>query len=109
MVTGEGKPYLGLLAVVDREKWLEVAEAHNLPRNWPECLETPHAKAYALTCVGRRMHAFPGYARIRRVALLSEAWSVENGLLTPTLKLKRSQVLQRYGKEYEALYQGYMQ
>jgi long-chain acyl-CoA synthetase len=109
MVTGEGKAYLGLLAVVDREKWLEVAEAHNLPNNWPECLETPHAKAYALTCVGRRMHAFPGYARIRRVALLAEAWSVENGLLTPTLKLKRSLVLERHAREYESLYQGYMQ
>ena len=109
MVAGEGKPYLSLLAVINRDKWLEAAATHNLPQNWPECLATPHAKAYALTCIGRRMHAFPGYARIRRVTLLSEAWSVENGLLTPTLKLKRSQVLERYGKEYEALYQGYMQ
>jgi long-chain acyl-CoA synthetase len=109
MVAGEGKPYLSLLAVIDREQWLEVAEAHNLPKNWPECLETPHAKAYALTCAGRLMHAFPGYARIRRVALLAEVWSVENGLLTPTLKLKRSQVLERYNKEYQELYQGYMQ
>jgi long-chain acyl-CoA synthetase len=107
MVAGEGKPYLSLLAVVSSDKWLETAEAHNLPKNWPECLETPHAKAYALTCVGRRMHAFPGYARIRRVALLSEAWSVENGLLTPTLKLKRLQVLERYSKEYKALYEVY--
>jgi long-chain acyl-CoA synthetase len=109
MVTGEGKPYLALLAVVDREKWLEIAAMHNLPDNWPECLETPDAKAYALTCAGRRMRAFPGYARIRRVALLSKAWSVENGLLTPTLKLKRSQVLERYEKEYQELYRGYMQ
>jgi long-chain acyl-CoA synthetase len=109
MVAGEGKPYLSLLAVVSSDKWLETAEAHNLPKNWPECLETPHAKAYALTCVGRRMHAFPGYARIRRVALLSEAWSVENGLLTPTLKLKRLQVLERYSKEYKALYEVYTQ
>jgi len=109
MVAGEGKPYLCLLAVVDREKWLEAADIHNLPKNWPECLESPHAKAFALTTVGRRMHAFPGYARIRRIALLAEAWSVENGLLTPTLKLKRSQVLERYSKEYQALYEGYMQ
>lgn len=109
MVTGEGKPYLSLLAVINRDKWLEAAEAHHFSKNWPECLDTPQAKAYALTCIGRRMQAFPGYARVRRVVLLSEAWSVENGLLTPTLKLKRSQVLERYGKEYQALYQGYMQ
>lgn len=109
MVAGEGRPYLSLLAVIDRSKWLETADMHNLPKNWPECLETPQAKAYVLTCVGRRMHAFPGYARIRRVALLPEVWSVENGLLTPTLKLKRSQVLERFHKEYQALYQGYAQ
>ncbi|MCK7580431.1 MAG: hypothetical protein MZV65_35480 [Chromatiales bacterium] len=41
---------------------------------------------------------FPGYARIRHVLRVAEPWTVENGLLTPTLKLKRSEIEQRYAK-----------
>ena len=41
--------------------------------------------------------------RIRRVQTLPEAFTVENGLLTPTMKIKRRQVLERYGAEVAAL------
>ncbi|HRB96778.1 MAG TPA: long-chain fatty acid--CoA ligase, partial [Nitrosomonas sp.] len=50
---------------------------------------------------------FPGYAKIRRVALIQEPWNVENGLLTPTLKLKRAKVLEKYAREVERLYAGH--
>jgi long-chain acyl-CoA synthetase len=33
-----------------------------------------------------------------------EPWTVDDGLLTPTLKLKRSQVFERYRAEIDALY-----
>lgn len=41
--------------------------------------------------------------RIRRFQTLSEGFTVENGLLTPTMKIKRRQVLERYGDEVAAL------
>jgi long-chain acyl-CoA synthetase len=41
--------------------------------------------------------------RIRRFQTLPEGFTVENGLLTPTMKIKRRQVLQRYGAEVAAL------
>ncbi len=109
MVVGEGKPYLSLLAVINRERWAEAALERNLPGSWPAGLQLPQAKAFVLTRVVQQIRAFPGYARIRRAALLGEPWTMENGLLTPTLKLKRSQVLERYKAEYEKLYEGYLQ
>ncbi len=39
--------------------------------------------------------------------LLSEPWSIESGLLTPTLKVKREPVVKRYAKEIDELYQGH--
>lgn len=54
-----------------------------------------------------QLHDFPGHAQIRAVTLLSEPWSVENGLLTPTLKTKRSQVSERYDSEVNRLYLGH--
>lgn len=109
MVVGEGKPYLSLLAVVNRERWAEVAQERDLPGDWPASLQLPQARAYALTRATRQIKSFPGYARIRRAVLLSEPWNMDNGLLTPTLKLKRTQVLDRYRAEYEKLYEGYLQ
>ena len=81
MVIGEGRPYLMLLAVsaLQNEKQLcERANAH--------------------------LKDFPGYARIRHVLRVSDPWTVENGLLTPTLKLKRSEIEARHKGEIEELY-----
>lgn len=109
MIVGEGKPYLSLLAVVNRERWKEAAIAQDLSGNWPTNLELPQARAFALARIAQQMKAFPGYARIRRVALLSEPWTIENGLMTPTLKLKRNLVLDLHRIAYEKLYEGYSQ
>ncbi len=107
MVVGEGRAYLGLLAVVNRERWTAAMRERDLPADWPASLSSPQTRAYALQRVTQQLHAFPGYARIRRVALLSEPWSADNGLLTPTLKLKRAKVLERYREEFASLYDGY--
>jgi len=38
----------------------------------------------------------PNYRRVSTLVVVKEAWSVENGLLTPTLKVKRNVMNQRY-------------
>jgi long-chain acyl-CoA synthetase len=49
---------------------------------------------------------FPGYAKVRRVILEREPWTVDNGLLTPTLKVKRALVLAKFADRIDALYAG---
>jgi long-chain acyl-CoA synthetase len=44
------------------------------------------------------------YERVRRVALLPEEFSIDSGELTPTLKVKRNVIDERYGKLIEDLY-----
>jgi len=43
-------------------------------------------------------------ARVRRVIVAPEPWTVENGLLTPTLKIRREQVLKRFADEIDSVY-----
>jgi long-chain acyl-CoA synthetase len=109
MIVGEGKAYLSLLAVVNQERWEQAAKERDLPGNWPGSLQLPQARAFALARVAQNMKAFPGYAKIRRAALLTEPWSIDNGMLTPTMKLKRNVVQERYQLEIEKMYEGYNQ
>jgi hypothetical protein len=46
----------------------------------------------------------PRHAQVRAVHLVLEPWTVQAGLLTPTLKIKRQAVEARYASEIEALY-----
>jgi long-chain acyl-CoA synthetase len=91
LVVGEGKPYLTALVVLDPDEAKKAGDVGD--------------KAVAAR-IGAQLKAFPGYAQIRRVAIIDEPWTVENGLLTPTLKLKRGPILERYRDRVESLYEG---
>ena len=104
MVVGEGKPYLAALVVLNAERWQAAARAANIEAS---ALASPAAEKLALEHISTRMRPFPGYAQIRRVALSAEPWSVENGLLTPTLKVKRAQIVAHSAGVLARLYEGH--
>ncbi|HMC12807.1 MAG TPA: long-chain fatty acid--CoA ligase [Gallionellaceae bacterium] len=106
MVHGEGHPTLVMLAVLNPDKWKEFAQQAGVRPDMPESLRDARVEKEVLQRVGEQMKEFPGYARVRRALLLSEPWSIENGMLTPTLKLKRPQVAVHFAKEIEQLYKG---
>jgi long-chain acyl-CoA synthetase len=91
MVIGEGRPYLGALVVLDAG----AAKGAALDE-----------KALAAR-IGPLLKGFPGYAQVRRVAIAPEKWTVDNGMLTPTLKLKRAQILERHGALVDEIYKGH--
>jgi len=57
--------------------------------------------------IATQMKEFPGYAQVRRVRATLDPWTVENGLLTPTLKLKRAKVMETFNAEIDAMYAGH--
>jgi len=106
MVVGEGRPYLAALIVLEADHWPGFAQDLGLDPLDPGSLRDERV----LKAVQRRVQAalkdFPGYAKIRRVFLTLEPWTIEDGLITPTLKVKRPRVMERYAAEIEALYDG---
>jgi long-chain acyl-CoA synthetase len=107
MVFGEGHPYLVALAVVNPEHWKHFAAQAGVPVDKAESLLDAKVEEQVLKLIAAQINEFPGYAQIRRVLLLTEPWSIENGLLTPTLKIKRAQVVARFDQEIKVLYEGH--
>jgi long-chain acyl-CoA synthetase len=103
MLIGEGRPYLTLLAVLNAERWDAVARGSGIER---ADLRSREVERYVLKRVATQLKAFPGYLQVRRMVLTCDPWTVENGLLTPTLKLRRESVLSRFNAEIDRLYAG---
>lgn len=70
-------------------------------------LNDQKVEAFLIKQLTYRLHDFPGYARIRRAACTLEPWTVENGMITPTLKTKRKIISERYSDTIERLYEGH--
>jgi len=107
MLIGEAKPYLSALAVLDEKEWAKMAAALGLDPADEASLQDDRAVREALARIGAQMRQFPGYAEVRRVTLSRTPWTVENGLLTPTLKLKRTKVMDLFQAELDAMYAGH--
>ena len=107
MVVGEGKPYICALVVLEAERWKVLAMQLNLDPGDPASLDSPLAKQAVLDKIQQLTHAFPVYAQIRTVCILLDEWNIQNGLLTPTLKLKRQAIEKIYNEKIAALYEGH--
>jgi len=104
MVVGEGRPYLTALVVLEPDHWAELARKMGLDPEDPASLGEKKVHAEILRRIKAALKDFPGYAKIRKVHLLLDPWTIEEGLITPTLKVKRPKVLERFAGEVEAMY-----
>jgi len=104
ITVGEGRPYLSTIAVLDPAQWQRLAHELEVDPSDPASLKRAAVREAVLRRMAQQLRSFPGYTHIRRVALTLEPWTIENGLLTPTLKLRRSRVLKRFSAEVAALY-----
>ena len=107
MLLGEGKSYLSVMAVLNADHWKKLCTERGLDPSTPETARSRQADEVLLSRVAAQMKEFPGYAQVRRVAATLEPWTVENGLLTPTLKLKRAKVMEKFNAEIDRMYAGH--
>lgn len=106
-VVGEGRPFLAALVVLDTRQWTKLAARIGLPADRADIPAGSEVEKALLAEIGRRIVRFPGYAQIRRVHATLSPWTVEEGLITATLKLRRRELLKRFAREVEALYVGH--
>ena len=85
IIAGEGRPFLSALVVVN-EQGRAVTKQELSMR------------------ISSRMASFPGYAKVKRLIILNESWTIEQGLVTPTMKLRRERILEYYQENLDELY-----
>jgi len=107
MLVGEGKPYLAALTVLNEAHWQTFAASLDIDPHQPAALTHPKVLRALTRRVAEHLKHFPGYAQIRRLHPELTPWTVDNGLLTPTLKIKRSLILERYRAVIDAMYAGF--
>lgn len=105
LVIGEQRPFLAVLAVVDASTWEREAKTLGLDPASADALRSPAAQHMALERIARQAKAFPSYATPKQVCLLRQPWTIDAGLMTPTLKLKRANLEKHFAAEIAQMYE----
>ncbi|MCX4188460.1 AMP-dependent synthetase/ligase [Methylophaga sp. OBS4] len=104
LIVGEGKSYLSALLVLNSDKWFSLARELGLDAMDNASLNSKSLQQHVIQTLRQLLHDFPTHAKIRRVTLTLEPWTVENGLLTPTLKVKRAKVIEHHQQDILNMY-----
>ena len=107
LVVGDGKPFLAAIIVLNRKTWHRLAKRLDLRPDDVLALETEGARQAVLSVLQRDLVAFPNYAQIRAVHLTLESWTVENGFLTTTQKVRRHAIEAHFAEDIENLYRNH--
>lgn len=103
MVVGEGKSFLSAVVVLNQDRLSELCTK----QGWnQDTLSSKELNGYLIKLIAQQLSEFPGYVRVRRVFVSNEEWTIESGMLTPTLKIKRQQVCERYSAQIADFYIG---
>jgi long-chain acyl-CoA synthetase len=105
LVIGEGESFLAAIVVLNAQDWPQLAARLKLDADSADALQSEKLQSFLLKEIRGHLKDFPGYAKVRRVIPTLDPWTVDNGLLTPTLKVKRARVLKKFADEIKALYE----
>lgn len=108
VVIGEGRPFLTALVVPDFDALRMRARDENIDESDyddAELLELDEVQAVFQDIFTAYNREAAAHEKIRNFRLLAEPFTVEEGTLTPTLKLRRSVIEERYGDRIDAMYE----
>ena len=106
-VIGENRPFISTIVVLNKEEWSKLASTLDLDPNDPESLLATVTRNAVLKRIKTAVKDFPQYVLPRNVYLTLEPWTIENGLITPTLKLKRKALNEKFAPQIQTLYAGH--
>jgi long-chain acyl-CoA synthetase len=105
MVYGDNQIYNVALVVPDMESLKKWAEGQGVATDSAEkLLESSKVRELMMGEVEKYSAEFKGFEKIKRITLTAEDFTTQNDMITPSMKVKRRVVWQKYGPQIEALY-----
>jgi long-chain acyl-CoA synthetase len=104
MMHGDRRPFPVALITLDPETIVGFAREHSLPEDIPTLAKDPKVHELIQGVVDEVNANYARVEQIKKFFILDHDLSQETGELTPTLKVKRNVVNEKYAAEFEALY-----
>ncbi|MGC2372914.1 MAG: long-chain fatty acid--CoA ligase [Solirubrobacteraceae bacterium] len=103
---GDQRPYPVVLVTLDEEEIAGYAREHNLPEDTTRLCEEASIRELISDQVERANRRYAPVEQVKRFVILPHDLTQETGELTPTLKVKRNVVAEKYAEVLDALYAG---
>ena len=105
MLVAEGKPYVTALIIPNFEALKEQLSKMNIPfTNWQEIVDLEQIKEFYREKIDEIQKGLSGFEKVKKFTLMPAEFAINSGEITPTLKVKRNVVLQKYVAIVEKMY-----
>lgn len=104
MVAGDKRPYMVALIVPDTEWTMQWARENDEKPDFAELARLPAFQRAIKSAIDRTNADLSVIEKVRKFVIADEPFSVENGQMTPTMKIRRAQIREAYGPRMDALY-----
>ena len=106
MVHGDKRPHLVAIIVPDEEFAMDWAESQGIEYDFSELVENDVFIAKVREALDRVNRGLNTIERVRHFVLTAEPFSIDNEMLTPSMKIRRHVIRAQYGDRLESLYGG---
>lgn len=106
MIIGDSRRFISALIVPNKPAIEEYAKKENLNPTSPNLLQHPKIQRLIDKCVQDVNAQLASFEQVKKYKIVTDAFSIETGDLTPTMKIKKNVVSKKYHTEIEAMYNG---
>lgn len=105
MIVGDGEKFVSALIVPNFNGLADWCKKHGVSyKGKEEAIKSEEIQAVYQKIIDKYNPQFNHVEQIKKFILLSNEWTVESGELTPSMKMKRKVILQKYSEEIEKIY-----
>jgi len=105
VVIGDKRKFVSALVVPEFEKLEEYARFNNIPfQSRKDLVNNEEIKRFVLAEIDRATPSLASYEKIKKIVLLEREFELEKGEITPTLKVRRRIIEEKYKDLIDALY-----
>lgn len=106
MIVAEGKPFVTALIIPNFEALQEQITKMNLPfTSWQELVNSEKIKEFYRAKLEEIQKGLSGFEKVKKFVLMPAEFEINSGEITPTLKVKRNVVMQKYAELIDKMYE----